>query len=130
MLKTKLEVLSSDDLQRVHQASLKILSETGVVFMNDESLEIFKKHGARVENKTVFISEEMVNKALETAPKKFRMQARNDQYSVTVGEGFVVQPNVGPVYIQDLDRGRRLATLEDYANIQKLCQAYDVVNLV
>ncbi|MDP4160580.1 MAG: trimethylamine methyltransferase family protein, partial [Bacillota bacterium] len=43
MLKTKLEVLSSDDLQRVHQASLKILSETGVVFMNDESLEIFKK---------------------------------------------------------------------------------------
>jgi len=129
-LKTKLEVLSKDDLLRVHEATLKILRETGVVFHSEEALSIFKKHGARVENKTVFISREMVDQALSTAPKTFRMRARNDKYSLTVGEGFLVQPNVGPVYIQDLDRGRREATLEDYANIQKLCQASDVVDLV
>lgn len=129
-LKSKLEVLTKEDLLRVHEASLKILRETGVVFLNDESLEIFRKHGARVENKTVFITEEMVNQALATAPKTFRMQARNDQHSVTVGEGLLIQPNVGPVYIQDLDHGRRKATLEDYANIQKLSQASSVVHLV
>ena len=129
-LKSRLEVLTKDDLLRVHEATLKILRETGVVFHSEEAIEIFKKHGARVENKTVFISREMVDKALATAPRSFRMRARNDKYSITVGEGFLIQPNVGPVYIQDLDRGRREATLEDYANIQKLCQASDVVDLV
>ncbi len=129
-LKTKLEVLTKDDLLRVHEATLKILRETGVVFHSEEALDVFKKHGARVENRTVFISREMVEQALSTAPKTFRMRARNDKYSVTVGEGFLVQPNVGPVYIQDLDKGRRLATLEDYSNIQKMCQASDVVDLV
>lgn len=129
-LKTKLEVLTKDDLLRVHEATLKILRETGVVFHSEEALSIFKKHGARVENETVFISREMVDQALSTAPKTFRMHARNDKHSVTVGEGFLIQPNVGPVYIQDLDKGRRIATLEDYANIQKMCQASDVVDLV
>ncbi|MCB8815863.1 trimethylamine methyltransferase family protein [Desulfosporosinus shakirovi] len=128
-LKSKLEVLTKDDLLRVHEATLKILRETGVVFHSEEAIEIFKKNGARVENKTVFISREMVDQALATAPRTFRMRARNEKYSITVGEGFLIQPNVGPVYIQDLDRGRREATLEDYANIQKLCQASDVVDL-
>lgn len=129
-LETKLEVLTQEDLGRVHEATLKILRETGVIFNNEEALAVFKKHGARVENKTVFITREMVDQALRDAPKTFRMRARNDKNSVTVGEGFLVQPNVGPVYIQDIDRGRRKATLEDYANIQKLCQASDVVDLV
>ncbi len=129
-LKSKLEVLSQEDLVRVHEASLKILRETGVVLLSDEALDIFRTHGAKIANKTVFITEAMVAKALETAPKSFRMQARNDCHSVTVGEGMLVQPNVGPVYIQDLDQGRRKATLEDYANIQKLCQASPVVDLV
>lgn len=129
-LKSRMEVLTKEDLMRVHEATLKILRETGVVFHNDEAIEVFKKHGAKVENKTVYISGEMVDQALSTAPRSFRMQARNDKYSLTVGEGFLIQPNVGPVYIQDLDRGRREATLEDYANIQKLCQASDVVDLV
>jgi len=129
-LNSKFEVLKKDDLIRVHEATLKILCETGVVFHSEEALEIFRNHGAKVENKTVYITSKMVDHALSTAPRTFCMHARNDKYSVTVGEGFLVQPNVGPVYIQDLDRGRRQATLEDYANIQKLCQASHVVDLV
>ena len=45
-------------------------------------------------------------------------------------EKLLLQPNSGPVFIQDLDYGRRPATLEDFANIIKLCQASDIVNLV
>ena len=35
----------------------------------------------------------------------------------------------GPVFVQDLDRGRRKATLEDYANIMKICQAGEHIHL-
>ena len=129
-LKTKLEILSDDKLVRVHDASLKILAETGVLFKCSEALDIFKQHGARVDGDVVYLSRKMVEKAIEQAPATFRWQARNDAHSVTLGEGFAVQPNGGVVDIQDMDKGRRPALLADFANIQKLCQASDVVSLV
>lgn len=129
-LKSRLEFIGREDFVRIHEASLKILGETGVAFHDEEAIELFKQHGARVNDKVVYITREMVEKALATAPSKFKWTARNDQQSVIVGEGFLQQPNVGPVYVQDIENGRRLATLEDFANIQKLCQASDVINLV
>lgn len=129
-LRSRLEFIGKEDYIRIHEASLKILAETGVAFHDDEAVELFKKHGARVNGKVVYITRELVEKALATTPSKFKWSARNDQQSVIVGDGFIQQPNVGPVYIQDMDKGRRLATLHDYINIQKLCQASDVINLV
>ncbi|MHB8918974.1 MAG: trimethylamine methyltransferase family protein, partial [Desulfocucumaceae bacterium] len=113
-LKTKLEVLAKEDYTRVHDASLKILKETGVVFHSEEALEVFRKHGAKISDKTVYISAEMVEQALKTSPSAFKWRARNDRHSVTVGEGFLIQPNVGTVYIQDLDGGRRKAFLYEF----------------
>lgn len=130
MLKTKLEVITPDDFVMIHDATLKILKETGVAFHSEEALEICRKHGAKVSGNTVFFTRKMIEEALERCPKIFPWTARNQERSVLVGEGFLIQPNLGPVYIQDLDRGRREATLEDFRNIQKLCQHSDVVNLV
>jgi len=129
-LHTKLEILSPENLTRVHEASLKILKETGVVFKCPEALDIFKQHGARVEGETVYLDPKMVEKAIEQTPATFRWEARNSEHSVTLGEGFAVQPNGGVVDVQDEDQGRRPALLDDFANIQKLCQASDVVSLV
>ena len=39
-LKTKLEVLSKEDIIRAHDASLKILKESGVVFKWREALVV------------------------------------------------------------------------------------------
>ncbi len=129
-LHTKLEILSLEHLTRVHEASLEILKHTGVVFKCPEALEIFRKNGARVENDTVFLDPRMVESAIEQAPSTFHWEARNPDHAVTLGKGFAVQPNGGVVDIQDEDRGRRPALLEDFANIQKLCQASEVVSLV
>jgi len=61
-LKTKLEILSDVELARVHDASLKILSETGVLFKCPEAIEIFKKHGARVDGEVVFLSKKICSR--------------------------------------------------------------------
>lgn len=132
-LKSRLNVISEPDMEWIHEASLKILAETGIVLHSEEALSIFKKHGAKVTGKIVCMSPKMVNKVLESCPKTFRWKARNDNHSVTAGdpeEKLLLQPNSGPVFIQDLDHGRRTATLEDFANIIKLCQASDMVSLV
>jgi len=128
-----LEVLSSPDMQRIHDASLKILAETGVVFLNDQAIAIFKKRGVRVDDRKVYFSEKLVREALQRIPPNFLWQARNDDRSIVVGddnEKLLVQPNFGPVFIHDLESGRRPATLQDFANIIKICQASDVVSLV
>lgn len=130
MLKTKLEVLTKEDCQNVHDASIKILKETGVAFHYKEALDIFKENGAKISGNIVYFSEKMVEEALEKCPKTFTWTARNPEKTVTVGKDFLIQPNLGPVYIQDLDKGRRLPLLEDFSNIQKLCHYSDVVHLV
>ncbi|UCH19636.1 MAG: trimethylamine methyltransferase family protein [Deltaproteobacteria bacterium] len=132
-LKSKLAVISNEDMAWIHEASLKILEKTGVIFHSNEAVTVCKKSGARIDGKIVYFPRKIVRRALETAPETFRWRARNDSYSVNVGdenEKLLLQPNSGPVYIQDLDNGRRAATLEDFANIIRLCQASDIVSLV
>ncbi len=128
-LNNTLEVISNDQFDKIHNASLKILKETGIQFHSADALDLFKKNGATVEGQTVFINEKMVTDALATCPSTFEWTARNPAHTVTVGDGFLVQPNVGPVFIQDMEKGRRKATLEDYANVIKLCQAGEHVHL-
>jgi len=41
-----------------------------------------------------------------------------------------IQPNIGPIYAYDLEKGRRKSTFEDFINMQKLAQSSDIVNLV
>ncbi len=129
--RTRLEVISTDDYIKIHDASLKILRETGVIFNHDEVLELFKKHGAQVDNKIVRIPEKMVEKALGSAPGKFKWHARNKEHSLNIGDGerVAIQPNIGPVNIKDSENGLRSGTLEDFRNIQKICQASRVINV-
>lgn len=124
------DILPEEWYRKIHDASLKVLEETGVVFHSDIALDVFKKHGAKVVGQRVYLSPKMVEDALEKCPEKFVWEGRDPQYTVKVGEGeLLIQPNVGPVYVQDIENGRHPATIEDYANIIKLCHASPEVQL-
>ncbi len=129
-LLSTIRFIEDRDYDRIHQASVKILEETGVVFQSDEAVEIFKKHGAKVDGQRVYITKDMTDKALSTLVRTYDLHSRNPERTVTIGKDFCVQPNAGAVYIQDLDRGKRLATIEDYGNMMRLGQASDIINLV
>ena len=122
----RFEVITKEKLSKIHEATLGILRETGVKFHNEDVIKLFKKHGAKVDGNVVHFSRELVEKNLETVPSKFRWKARNDNRSVILGEGCKVQPIAGPTHIQDMDHGRRLGTLRDLANIQKIYQSQEV----
>jgi len=123
------KIVGKGDLPRIHEASIDLLENTGVIFEHNEALEIFKKHGAKVEGKKVFISRAMAETAMNLAPTVYRHVARNDQQSVTIGDGIAPQPNVGCVFVEDMDKGKRRGLLEDFANFQKLSQASEIVKL-
>ena len=117
------KVINDDELPRIHEASIKLLEEIGIVFEHDEALEIFKQHGAKVDGKKVFISRKMAEAAMDQAPTTYLHRGRNDDQSVTIGDGMAPHPNVGCVFIEEFGGGRRRGLLADYANIQKMSQA-------
>ena len=59
------------DAEFIHEQSLKVLAETGCVFDDDKALEIFKKHGARVDGNVVYFTKELVDKGLSTVVDSF-----------------------------------------------------------
>ncbi len=128
-LRNNVEPLSKEEMLKIHDATIKLLGESGVVFKSEQALEIFKDHGARVEGQTVYIPQKMVERSIMLCPSTFTYRGRNAAQTITIGEGFAIQPNTGPVDIQDMDNGRRPGTLQDYINIQKMCQASDVVKI-
>ncbi len=129
-LQATVSLLEFKDYERIHEASLKILRETGIVFQCDEAVELFKKHGATVDGQRVYIPKELVDNAIANLKRTYVIEARNSENNVEIGKEFAVQPNAGAVYVQDLDNGRRLATIEDYGNLMRLAQASKVINLV
>ena len=129
-LKPRLEVISDDEFEGIHRATLKLLEETGVVFHHEAVLSLFKDHGAVVEDNLVKLPQKLVEDSIKLAPRKFKWRARNDERSMVMGEDPLVQPAAGPVYVHDMDEGRRPGTLQDYANLQKIYQSQDAFDLV
>jgi trimethylamine--corrinoid protein Co-methyltransferase len=125
----RLKVLADEALDRIHEASIQLLEKTGVVFECEESVTVFKKNAVKVDGSKVFVPGKLAETAVETAPATFSWTARNDAQSVVCGEGVAPTPNVGPVFCQDLDRGRRAGTIEDFVNFQKLSQASSVIRI-
>jgi len=78
--------LSQEDLERIHQASLAILTDPGVVCFNDNAADILGDYGAEVSPTKqagadcwrLKIPERVVWETLETAPKVVRLGARNE----------------------------------------------------
>jgi trimethylamine--corrinoid protein Co-methyltransferase len=73
-------VLSQDEIQRIHQASVALLWDVGVLSESDLFLDIFQKGGARVnrETRVVQVPAPMVDAAIKSAPSSFVLYGRND----------------------------------------------------
>ena len=127
----RLQPLKYEQLTTLHNACMKILSKVGVVFHDAEALEIFKKHGFKVDGKKVFFAEDQVMKSLETVPSEFTIQARNPEKSVTIGgDHFALGPGWGAPSIISANGKRRNASMADQDNFCKLVQTSPYLDLV
>lgn len=100
-MKSYEKYVSKENINAIHEASLKILSTSGVIFEHDGALELLKKSGVRVEDNIVYFSEADINKALSTAPSKFEFRLSHNQ-SAKLGEGAMIREPIGhPNYYSD-----------------------------
>jgi trimethylamine--corrinoid protein Co-methyltransferase len=118
------DLLNPEALDRLHDASMRILSEFGIDFYDAEVRAILKNHGADVRGDTVFFDAALIAKYVAMAPRQFTQLARNPEHNLVIGGNQVVfAPVYGPPFVQDLDGGRREATLADFENFVKLANS-------
>jgi trimethylamine:corrinoid methyltransferase-like protein len=126
----RMQVLSKAELTLIHDTSIEILTDAGVRFNPDEVIEIFRRHGFRIDGTKVYITENDVGKALETVPSRFTVRARNPAYNVSIGEDdFVFLPTGGAPNIATASGNLRPATLEDYYTCCRLVQTSDQLDM-
>lgn len=125
------ERLSPEQVETIHRASMRILEEIGIAFMDAEALSRWDQAGAEVDHRTqmVRIDREMLAELIARARPSFRWRARDPAQTVTIGGDYVVfVPHGGMVFAHDADRGRRQGTLEDYHNLMKIEQASNLLH--
>ena len=119
MVGASLNLLSKADLDSIHNATLEILEDPGLIVPSERALGILEKAGANVdyEKTCVTIPSHVVEEALKKAPKTIKYYARNSKYDFTLEKKELHFTTDGyGVYIRDFETGdRRKSTSVDLA---------------
>lgn len=122
--------ITKDEIELIHEYTLKILSEVGVVIESDLAAEVFKKHGARVEGHNIYFDEALLNKALATAPKEFDIYSPSGKLKLGISAPTICAGPVAPTTIQDFEKNTyRPATLKDVEEYYILQETSAVIDM-
>ena len=124
------EPVNEEGVEAIHEASMRVLEDVGILFLNDDALDVLEAAGCTVdrETKRVRMDRNFVNEMAAKAPATFTITPRNPDREITVGGR---QFNFGQVAsapnVMDLDRGRRVGNRADYQDLLRLSQAYNCI---
>lgn len=115
-------LIDPESVETIERNADRILDEIGMDFRDDdETLEIFRKAGARVDGERVRFDPGWCRDKIRTAPRIFTQHARNPARSVQVGgDAQLFCPSFGPPFVHDMEKGRRYATIQDFQDITRL----------
>jgi trimethylamine--corrinoid protein Co-methyltransferase len=119
----QLEILSRDDLDRIHGATMEVLQRLGIKVLEPEALELFEQAGADVDRKTkrVRIPESLVKETVRKAPSEFKMYGRDTDYELDYSGNKVHFGVAGcATKVQDLEGTTRPGTVADVENIARI----------
>jgi trimethylamine--corrinoid protein Co-methyltransferase len=126
-----IQLLSADELESIHRASLRLLQEVGMEVLHEESRRVLKAAGAEVDesNQRVRFDPALVEQSVAKAPAEFTLSARNPAYDVKIGGPHMIfAATGGPAFASDLDRGRRAGNYEDMCNYIRVIHRLNVIH--
>ena len=122
----KLQILAPDEIRRIHETTLEILSEVGVVFYSKRALDVLAENGATVDYKSTVakLPPDLVERALKTLPRTFTLGGRTPDYDLPLdGEHAYVTSDGCAVFVRDADGSVRSSTKRDVADAASVVQA-------
>jgi trimethylamine--corrinoid protein Co-methyltransferase len=117
MKTSRFQVLSQQEVDRIHAASMDVLATVGVKVDYKTARDLFRQAGAEVDDERacVRISEKLVRWAVDQAPEQFTLYGSDPDFRMEIGGEHVHFAGLGtPTHIIDLDTGdRRPSTMAD-----------------
>lgn len=128
-----MELLNAEQMDQLHDASLRVLSEAGIRVMGDNVLDLFETAGAIIDRDEMIIriDESIVKAALKTVPSEFTLTPRNPEKQIILGGNNMNFSLVaGPPFVHDQINGRRPGNHTDYCNFVKLAHYFNVISIL
>src|SRR4051812_2053572 len=125
------EIVSADELESIHAASLRVLQEIGMDFLDPGARDLLKSAGANVDadSQRVRFDPEFVTERIRTAPSTFVLHSWNPARDLQMGGDWTAFGSVASApNVADLDGGRRVGNRADYQNLIRLGQMLNSVH--
>src|SRR5512141_437231 len=129
--KLSLNILTGEEVQKIHEATLHIIETVGVRFPSKRALEIWAANGAQVdrEKMIVRVKPHIIEAALKLAPPAYNLGAQDaDQNCPMDGNHVFLGTDGCGVEVIDIQTGqKRTSELKDVADIARLADATEEI---
>jgi trimethylamine--corrinoid protein Co-methyltransferase len=125
-------LVSADELESIHQASLTVLNEIGVDFLHEGARAMLRGVGADVDpaSERVRFDPALVEAHIGLAPRQFTLHSRNPERALVIGGDHTAFCSVASApNTFDREGGRRPGAHRDFQNFIRLGQSFDQVHL-
>ncbi len=81
---TQFSVLDKNEIELIHDSTLHLLEDVGIKIDDENTRELFKEHGAIVNNQTHFVKipEALVKEQLKLVPESFKLFGPDGTYNI------------------------------------------------
>ena len=127
MAKARFEFLGKQEIDRIHNASMRVLEQVGILVHSESTTDMLIKGGAlrSKDGKRVLLPEPLVKESLKNAPRRVFLASRDKKNDITIPDNdrvYVTNGGEG-VYVTDLVTGEsHSATSEDLRNFALIVQ--------
>lgn len=133
MTGSRLTVLSRDDIEAIHAATLDLLEGIGVLVREPRAQRLLLDAGARQEGaERFFLPRSLVTSAVAAAPKRWTWHARESRNDLVIGDGGRTRlgPGSACTKIIDFETGSlRSPTMADGDALVRLMDALEFVDI-
>lgn len=129
-----LQLFSQEQLDKIHEASMEILSKTGILIESEEVLKLVSEHvpGADLKSRRVLFDEATLMEWVNKAPREITLFGRDPNHDLphpAKRPGYSC-PDGQPAEIFDLETGkRRYSTMKDCQELARLADALPEIGL-
>lgn len=129
----QLKFFSDEQIDIIHNASLRVLDETGVAMQHAKALEVMKKAGATIDvtRQIARIPQYLVEEALSRAPKDVKLYGRLPEWDILLSKDMVYNgASNNAIRIATIDGNSRSASLKDLEDFVRLQDALPSVHIM
>ncbi len=124
------ELLDPEQIERIHEASLRVLAETGMDFLHPTALNMWSEAGCKVDGERVRFDPALITELVSHAPAHFTLHGRDASRNLEIGGDWLAYSSVAsaPNYV-GLDGERRTGDRAGFQDLLKIGQMLNTVHV-